>query len=80
MIGTTGAASGALDAVAAVQAIVAGVIPPAKNFDRPAADCRLNVVTKRREAPVRHVLCCSYTFGGQTAALVLKACEEDATR
>jgi len=80
MLGTTGAASGALDALAAVCAIVEGVIPPAKNFDRPADGCRLNVVTKRRENPIRHALCCSYTFGGQTAALVLKAFEEGTTQ
>ncbi len=80
MLSTTGAASGALDVVAAVRAMVDGVIPPARNFDKPADGCRLNVVTKRREGPIRQALCCSYTFGGQTAALVLKAFEEDATK
>jgi 3-oxoacyl-[acyl-carrier-protein] synthase II len=80
MLSTTGAASGALDVVAAVRAMVHGVIPPAKNFDQPAEGCRLNVITKRREGPLGHALCCSYTFGGQTAALVLKAFEEDATK
>ena len=77
MLGTTGAASGALDAIAAVQALRAGVIPPAKNFERPAAGCHLNVATQRREGPFRHALCCSYTFGGQTAALVLKAFDQE---
>jgi 3-oxoacyl-[acyl-carrier-protein] synthase II len=80
MLSTTGAASGGLDTVAAVRAIVAGIMPPAKNFDRPAQGCRLNVVTKRREGPIRHALCCSYTHGGQTAALVLKAFEGDARK
>jgi 3-oxoacyl-[acyl-carrier-protein] synthase II len=80
MLSTTGAASGALDVVAAVRAMVDGVIPPAKNFDQPAEGCRLNVITKRRDGPLGHALCCSYTFGGQTAALVLKAFEEDATK
>jgi 3-oxoacyl-[acyl-carrier-protein] synthase II len=80
MIGTTGAASGALDVVAAVQAMGEGVIPPAKNFERPADGCRLSVLTQRRAGPIRHALCCSYTFGGQTAAVALKAFEEDATR
>ncbi len=73
MLSTTGAASGALDVVAAVRAMVDGVIPPARNFDKPAEGCRLNVVTERREGPLGQVLCCSYTFGGQTAALVLRA-------
>jgi 3-oxoacyl-[acyl-carrier-protein] synthase II len=75
MLGTTGAASGALDIVAAVQAIVESVTPPARNFDRPAEGCRLNVATKRRAGRIGHVLCCSYTFGGQTAAVVLRAFE-----
>jgi 3-oxoacyl-[acyl-carrier-protein] synthase II len=80
MLSTTGAASGALDAVAAVRAIVGGIIPAAKNFERPAPGCRLHVVTQQRQARVRHVLCCSYTHGGQTAALVLQAFDEGATR
>jgi 3-oxoacyl-[acyl-carrier-protein] synthase II len=73
MLSTTGAAGGAIDVVAAVRAIVDGVIPPAKNFDRPADGCHLNVVTGRRTGPIRHALCCSYTHGGQTAAIVLRA-------
>ncbi|MCX5647437.1 MAG: beta-ketoacyl-[acyl-carrier-protein] synthase family protein [Phycisphaerae bacterium] len=75
MLGTTGAASGALDVVAAVRAIVESVIPPAKNFSRLAQGCRLNVVTKHRAGRIGHALCCSYTFGGQTAAVVLRAFE-----
>jgi 3-oxoacyl-[acyl-carrier-protein] synthase II len=73
MLSTTGAASGALDVIAAVQAIDAGVIPAARNFAAPAAGIDLNVLTARREGPIRHVLVCSYTHGGQTAAVVLKA-------
>jgi len=80
MLSTTGAASGALDVVAAVRAIAAGIIPAARNFERPAAGCRLNVATQRRDVRIRHVLCCSYTHGGQTAALVLKAFDEGASK
>jgi 3-oxoacyl-[acyl-carrier-protein] synthase II len=72
MLSTTGAASGALDVVAAVRAIAQGTIPAARNFDRPADGCRLNVVTQPRDGRIRSALCCSYTFGGQTAAIVLK--------
>ncbi len=79
MLSTTGAACGALDVVAAVRAIVAGVIPPARNFDKPAPGCHLNVSTQQREGRIRHALCCSYTHGGQTAAIVLKAFDEGAT-
>jgi 3-oxoacyl-(acyl-carrier-protein) synthase len=62
-----------LDTIAAVRAIVEGVIPAAKNFERPADGCNLNVVTRQHPGRIRHALCCSYTHGGQTAALVLKA-------
>jgi len=76
MLSTTGAASGALDVVAAVRALLEGVIPPAKNFESPAAGCDLNVLTVRREGPIRYALSCSYTHGGQTAAVVLRAFED----
>jgi 3-oxoacyl-[acyl-carrier-protein] synthase II len=78
MLSTTGAAAGALDVIAAVQAMNEGLIPPAKNFTRPAEGCNLNISTERREGTIRHALCCSYTFGGQTAAIVLKAFDGDA--
>jgi 3-oxoacyl-[acyl-carrier-protein] synthase II len=75
MLSTTGAASGALDVIAAVRAITEGMIPPAKNFDSPAPGCSLNVLTSRQQGPIRYALSCSYTHGGQTAAMVLKALE-----
>lgn len=78
MLSTTGAAAGALDVIAAVRAMNDRVIPPAKNFTKPADGCHLNVLTERREGAIRHALCCSHTFGGQTAAVVLKACEGEA--
>ncbi len=76
MLSTTGAASGALDVVAAVRAMVDGIVPAAKNFARPAAGCQLNVATSSRSVKIRHAMCCSYTHGGQTAALVLKRFDE----
>jgi len=76
MLTTTGAASGALDVVAAVRALVEGVIPAARNFDAPAPGCDLRVPTAQRTGRLRHVLSCSYTHGGQTAAVVLKAFQE----
>jgi 3-oxoacyl-[acyl-carrier-protein] synthase II len=72
MLSNTGAASGVLDTVAAVRAIVDGRIPAAKNCDRKADGCDLDIVMQPRQANLRHVLCCSYTFGGQTAAIVLR--------
>lgn len=72
MLSNTGAASGALDVIAAARAISQGRIPAAKNCDKKAASCNLNIVRKQVTRKIRYALCCTYTFGGQTAAVVLK--------
>jgi len=72
MLSTTGAASGVLDVIAAVYAMKEGKIPAAKNCDKKATGCNLNIVTKPVQTKIRYVLSCSYTYGGQTAAVVLK--------
>jgi 3-oxoacyl-[acyl-carrier-protein] synthase II len=72
MLSNTGAASGALDVIAAVCAMTAGRIPAAKNCDRKAEGCNLNIVKETKETKINYALCCSYTYGGQTAAVVLK--------
>jgi len=72
MLSNTGAAGGAVDVIAAVCAIRDGKIPAAMNCDRKAAGCNLNIVDKPLEKNIRFALCCSYTYGGQTAAVVLK--------
>ena len=72
MLSNTGAASGALDVVAAVCAMNEGKIPAAKNCEKRPEGCNLNIVNQMQEADIRYSLCCSYTYGGQTAALVLK--------
>jgi 3-oxoacyl-[acyl-carrier-protein] synthase II len=73
MLSNTGAASGALDVIAAVCAMAEGKIPGAKNCDRKAEGCNLNIVKQAQETDIRYALCCSYTYGGQTAAVVLKS-------
>jgi 3-oxoacyl-[acyl-carrier-protein] synthase II len=80
MLSTTGAAAGAIDVIAAVRAMNSRMIPPARNFTKPAPGCNLNIVTQRRDGGIRHALVCSHTFGGQTAAVVLKAFEGEATK
>ena len=72
MLSNTGAACGTLDVIAAVCAMNSGTIPPAKNCDRKADGCNLNIVTRPMQKDIRYALCCSYTYGGQTAAIVLK--------
>ncbi|MBW8041807.1 MAG: beta-ketoacyl-[acyl-carrier-protein] synthase family protein [Planctomycetes bacterium] len=72
MLSNTGAASGAIDVIAAVCAMTDGMIPAAKNCDKKADGCNLNIVRQTQEAKINYALCCSYTYGGQTAAVVLK--------
>jgi 3-oxoacyl-[acyl-carrier-protein] synthase II len=72
MLSNTGTAGGTLDVIAAACAINEGRIPAAKNCDRKADGCDLNIVSQPIEKEIRHALCCSYTYGGQTTALVLK--------
>ena len=72
MLTNTGAASGALDVVIAAMAIRNGEIGGAKNHDVPAEGCDLNITNQTQKKMIRYALCCSYTHGGQTAAIVLK--------
>jgi len=72
MLSNTGAACGALDVIAAVCAMADGKIPAARNCDAKADGCNLNIVKEPIEKKICYALCCSYTYGGQTAALVLK--------
>ncbi|MFH1614938.1 MAG: beta-ketoacyl-[acyl-carrier-protein] synthase family protein [Planctomycetota bacterium] len=72
MLSHTGAASGAMDVAIAAAAMERGFIPAAKNCERKAEGCNLNINKQARHCLIRYALCCSYTFGGQTAALVLK--------
>lgn len=75
MLSNTGAAAGALDVVIAAIAMSKGKIPAAKNCDKKAESCRLNINTTEQNKEIRYALCCSYTYGGQTAAIVLKKVE-----
>lgn len=77
MLSNTGAACGAVDIIAAVCAMIDGKIPAAKNYDTKADGCNLNISDKLQEKKIRYALSCSYTYGGQTAALVLKNCDSE---
>lgn len=76
MLSNTGAAGGALDIIAAACAIRDGKIPAAKNCDNKAEGCDLNIATEPRDRQIRYALSCSYSYGGQTAAVVLKSGSE----
>jgi len=73
MTSNTGAAAGAVDVVAACCTMKDGIIPSAKNCEN--ASCKLNIVRQQIKKDIKYVLCCSYTYGGQTAAIILKKYE-----
>jgi 3-oxoacyl-[acyl-carrier-protein] synthase II len=72
MIGHLISAAGAVEAIAAILCMRRGMIHPTINLDTPDPDCDLDYVPHRaREHAQRHVLSCSYGFGGHNAAIVL---------
>lgn len=68
-IGNCGAGSSAIDFAAAVLCMDNNIIPANLNCPNPAV--ALNLIQKNTSASLRHVLTCCYTYGGQTAAVVL---------
>ena len=72
----TGAAAGAIDLIAAVEAIRHQTIGASKNYDSPAQGCELNIAKESMKKDINYVLCCGYSFGGQTAAVIVKKYEE----
>ncbi len=66
-------ASGAIELVAAVEAIRQGVVPPTANYSKPDPECDLDYVPNQaRKMPVRAVLSNSFAFGGLNAVLIVK--------
>jgi 3-oxoacyl-[acyl-carrier-protein] synthase II len=76
MVSHTGAAAGAIDVIAAALAVANSQIGPSKYFTGPAEGCELNIQNKAISADIRYALCCGYSFGGQTAAIVIKKHED----
>ena len=67
-------AAGALEAIACVQAIQSGCVPPTINYTTPDPACDLDYVPNRaRAARVRTALSNSMGFGGHNASLILTA-------
>jgi 3-oxoacyl-[acyl-carrier-protein] synthase II len=78
MVGHTLGAAGAIEAVATVQALRHGIVPPTINLDDPdeaGAGMDLTPGTVRRR-PLRAAISNSFGFGGQNSALVLRRWEE----
>lgn len=66
-------ASGAMEAIATVQAMSSGIVPPTANFIARDPDCDLDVVLEAREQPLRAALSNSFAFGGLNAALAFRS-------
>lgn len=72
MASNMGAGAGGIDTIVAAMAIANSKIGAAINCDNKSDGCELNVTTQQIEGKIRYALCTGYTFGGQTAALILK--------
>jgi nodulation protein E len=67
-------ASSALEAIATIQAMRTGIIPPTANYLGPDPDCDLDYVTEGpRRQSVRTAISNSFAFGGLNAVLCLRA-------
>jgi 3-oxoacyl-[acyl-carrier-protein] synthase II len=70
MTGHSLGAAGAIEAVASVQAITSGHIPPTANLDQPDETLGLDFVPHRpRPGTVNAVLSSSFAFGGHNVVL-----------
>ncbi len=68
--------TGGVETVAAVQTLLTNQIAPTINLDHPDPECDLDYAPNQsRSAAVRTVMKNSFGFGGQNAALVLRAYE-----
>lgn len=75
-IGNCGAGASAIDAVTAVLAMERDMIPASLNCDQVPKEYGLNIIKTNTPAKIRNAMVTSYTFGGQTAALVLSEFKE----
>ena len=71
MIGHALGAAAGLEAVACVQAVHKGILPPTINLDEPDPELDLDYIPHTaREVPVQAVMSNSFAFGGQNAVVV----------
>jgi nodulation protein E len=66
-------ATGALEALACIQALTEGILPPTLGFQAPDPDCPLDVIAEgARAARVGAVLSNAFAFGGLNAVLAFR--------
>lgn len=73
MTGHTLGAAGGIEAIATVQAVASGVLPPTRNLHEPDPELDLDYIpNEARETRVEAAISQNFAFGGQNAALVFK--------
>jgi 3-oxoacyl-[acyl-carrier-protein] synthase II len=73
MIGHLLGAAGAIEAIASIQALTSGVLPPTINLDDPDPELDLDYVPNTpKEKQVDYALSNSFAFGGMNATLLFK--------
>ncbi|HEX5228562.1 MAG TPA: beta-ketoacyl-[acyl-carrier-protein] synthase family protein [Bryobacteraceae bacterium] len=76
MHGHTLGAAGAIEAVATLQALQHGILPPTANFTEPDPACNLDVIPNAsRPAAVEFALSNSFAFGGLNAVVAFRRAE-----
>lgn len=66
-------AAGAVEAIAAIQAVHSCVLPPTRNHHDPDPELDLDYIpNEARQQRIEHSLSTNFAFGGQNAALVFK--------
>ena len=73
LVGHTLGAAGIVEAVMALDAMEAGIVPGSAGLDSQAADMRRSIPRETSTAEYRHTLCNAFGFGGSNCALVLAA-------
>jgi 3-oxoacyl-[acyl-carrier-protein] synthase II len=73
MIGHLLGAAGAIEAIATVQALASGILPPTINLDDPDPELDLDYIPHTpREQKVEYALSNSFAFGGMNATLLFR--------
>jgi 3-oxoacyl-[acyl-carrier-protein] synthase II len=73
MTGHLMGAGGGIEAIASIQSIKTGIIPPTINLEHPDPDCDLDYVpNEAREVEIETAMSNSFGFGGHNATLVFR--------
>jgi 3-oxoacyl-[acyl-carrier-protein] synthase II len=71
-------ASGALEALICVKALLSQTIPPTINYETPDPDCDLDYVPNTsRPANINHIMSNTFGFGGHNATIILSRITEE---